>query len=63
VVVVHDTELTGQTDDTTSTARCKLFLETLKEIIGGAAFRGRGLSTNVVSEEVGSELAVGDRAR
>jgi len=62
VVVVHDTELTGQTDDTTSTARCELFLETINERIGGAAFGGGGLSTNVVSEEVGSELAVGDHA-
>jgi len=63
VVIVHDTELAGESDNATGTARSELFLEALHERIGGVAFTGRGLATDVVSEEVGRELAVGDQAR
>jgi hypothetical protein len=60
VVIIHDSELLGQSNDATGTAGSQLGAEALKQVLSsGSAAGGRG-TTNITAEKLGSEFLIVD---
>jgi hypothetical protein len=63
VVVVHDTELLAEADNTTRTTRGKLLAETVNKIVGSGLGAGRGSGVDFTTKNSVGELFVLKRAR
>ena len=57
MVIVHDAELLGQTDDAAGTTRLQLVSEALEEILSRGLATG-GSATDISSENLACELTV-----
>jgi len=60
VVVVHDSELLSQSDNSTGTAGGQLGAEAFEEVLSSRCTAGGGSSTNIAAEQLRSEFLIVD---